>query len=131
MVKRLKAKTGEYQKDGQTKAKYVEIGVIMSNDKGEYALLDPTVNLAGILLQQKILADANGGRSGDRVMVSIFEDDNQRGGSGGGYAQSPQGGQSGGGNYDAPQGGGYGAGGNPNSGRDLGEDIPFAPEWRI
>ncbi len=114
MVKKLKAKTGEYQKDGETKAKYVEIGVIMSNYKGEYALLDPTVNLAGILLQQKILADANGGRSGDRVMVSIFEDGNQRGGSGDGYDQSPQGGQSGG-------------GGNANSGRDLGDEIPFAP----
>ncbi|MFG6573176.1 single-stranded DNA-binding protein [Sulfitobacter sp. 1A13353] len=27
------------------------------------------------------------------------------------------------GNYDAPSG--YGAGGNPNSGRDLGDEIPF------
>ena len=56
MVKRLMVKTGEYQKDGQTKGRYTEVGVIMSNDKGEYALLDPAVNLAGVLLQQKILA---------------------------------------------------------------------------
>ena len=83
MVKRLMVKTGEYQKDGQTKGRYTEVGVIMSNDKGEYALLDPAVNLAGVLMQQKILADANGGRSGDRVMVSIFDNDNQRGGNSG------------------------------------------------
>ena len=30
------------------------------------------------------------------------------------------------------QGGGYGAGGSGNSGgRDLGDEIPFAPEWRV
>ena len=110
MVKRLMVKTGEYQKDGQTKGRYTEVGVIMSNDKGEYALLDPAVNLAGVLLQQKILADANGGRSGDRVMVSIFDNDNQRGG----------GGQSGGGYDSGASGGGYG-GGN----RDLGDEVPF------
>jgi len=117
MVKRLMVKTGEYQKDGQTKGRYTEVGVIMSNDKGEYALLDPAVNLAGVLMQQKILADANGGRSGDRVMVSIFDNDNQRGGNSGAH--------SGGGGYDqSPEG--YG-GGN----RDLGDDIPFIYEWRI
>lgn len=117
MVKRLMVKTGEYQKDGQTKGRYTEVGVIMSNDKGEYALLDPAVNLAGVLLQQKILADANGGRSGDRVMVSIFDNDNQRGG-----------GQPGGGYDSRASGGGYG---NANSGRDLGDEIPFIMEWRV
>ena len=114
MVKRLMVKTGEYQKDGQTKGRYTEVGVIMSNDKGEYALLYPAVNLAGVLLQQKILADANGGRSGDRVMVSIFDNDNQRGG----------GGQSGGGHDSGPSGGGYG-GGNSGGSRDLSDEIPF------
>lgn len=104
MVKRLMVKTGEYQKDGQTKGRYTEVGVIMSNDNGEYALLDPAVNLAGVLMQQKILADKNGGRSGDRVMCSIFDNDNQRGGSGGGQS-----------------GGGYDQGG----GRDLDDSIPF------
>jgi len=88
--------------------------VIMSNDNGEYALLDPAVNLAGVLLQQKILADANGGRSGDRVMVSIFDNDNQRGGGqSGGY---------GGGGYDrSPASGGSGCG----SRRDMDDEIPF------
>jgi hypothetical protein len=121
MVKRLMVKTGEYQKDGQTKGRYTEVGVILSNDNGEYALLDPAVNLAGVLMQQKILADNNGGTSGDRVMVSIFDNDNQRGSSGGSnYQQS-------GGNYDAPDHGG-GSGGA----RDLdGDSIPFAAEWRI
>lgn len=104
MVKRLMVKTGEYQKDGQTKGRYTEVGVIMSNDNGEYALLDPAVNLAGVLLQQKILADTKGGKSGDRVMVSIFDNDNRGSGSGGG-------GQS------------YG-GGNSNPPPDA-NDIPF------
>ena len=37
------------------------------------------------------------------------------GGYGGGYDQSPD---------------SYGGGGNPNSGRDLDDEIPFAPEWK-
>ena len=46
------------------------------------------------------------------------------------------GGNSGGGSggYDSNQGGGsggYGGGGSPNSGRDLGDEIPFGPETRI
>tara|TARA_R110000824_G_scaffold329147_1_gene515967 strand:+ start:245 stop:598 length:354 start_codon:yes stop_codon:yes gene_type:complete len=117
MVKRLMVKTGEYQKDGQTKGRYTEVGVIMSNDKGEYALLDPAVNLAGVLMQQKILADANGGRSGDRVMVSIFDNDNQRGGNSG--------------NQSGGYGGGYDSGASGGGSRDLGDDIPFLYEWRI
>lgn len=116
MVKRLMVKTGEYEKDGQTKGRYTEVGVIMSNDNGEYALLDPAVNLAGILMQQKILADKNGGRSGDRVMVSIFDNDNNRGGgSGGGSSQGGGYDRGSSGNYDAP----------PRQSRDLDDEIPF------
>lgn len=111
MVKRLMVKTGEYQKDGQTKGRYTEVGVIMSNDKGEYALLDPAVNLAGVLMQQKILADANGGRSGDRVMVSIFDNDNQRGGNSG--------------NQSGGYGGGYDSGASGGGNRDLDDEPPF------
>lgn len=110
MVKRLMVKTGEYQKDGQTKGRYTEVGVIMSNDNGEYALLDPAVNLAGVLIHQKILADSKGGKSGDRVMCSIFDNDN-RGGQGGGGSGS-------GGGYGNQSGGGGG-------GRDLDDEIPF------
>ena len=42
MTKRIMAKVGEYEKDGKTKGNYVEIGVILSNENGEYALIDPT-----------------------------------------------------------------------------------------
>ena len=84
MVKRLMAKVGEYQKDGQTKGRYVEIGVIMSTDNGEYALLSPSVDLAGVLMQQRIMAQNGSGKAGDRVMVSIFEENREGRGSGGG-----------------------------------------------
>ncbi|MEH6504973.1 MAG: hypothetical protein V7786_01770 [Sulfitobacter litoralis] len=115
MVKQIKAKVGTYEKNGETKGVYVDIGVIMTNQNGDYALLDPTVNLAGVLLQQQVHANKTNGKSGDRVMCSIFDNDNsQRGG-----------GQSGGGYDSGASGGGYGGGGNPNSGRDLGDEIPF------
>lgn len=127
MVKRLMVKTGDYQKDGQTKGRYTEVGVIMSNDKGEYALLDPAVNLAGVLIQQQILADKNGGRSGDRVMCSIFDNDGQQNSGGQQRQQSGnrgQGQQNNGGGYD--QGGGYGQQqGNQGGNRDLDDEIPF------
>ena len=47
--------------------------------------------------------------------------DGPSGNSGGGNSQQS------GGNYDAPDQGG----GNPNSNRDLGDEIPFLMEWRI
>lgn len=112
MTKRLMAKTGQYQKDGETKNRYTEIGVILSNNNGEYVLLDPSVNLAGVLLQQQALARETNGRAGDRVMVSVFE--------------SNQGARPNGGNSQLSNKG-YGAGGQQ---RDLGDEIPFAPEWR-
>lgn len=77
MAKRITVKVDEYEKDGQTKGKYVEIGVILSNDKGEYMLLDPTVNLAGVLMKQRVLAQKNKSKGGDMVMCSIFDNDNQ------------------------------------------------------
>ncbi len=64
-MKKLMIKNGSYTtKDGEVKNRYQNIGVIMSGDKGEFMLLDPTVNLAGFDRQGK-----------DRVMVSIFEDE--------------------------------------------------------
>ncbi|WP_321337743.1 hypothetical protein [Breoghania sp.] len=87
MVKRLVAKVREYERDGQTKGEYVRIGVILSNDNGEYALIDPTVNLAGVLFKQNRLAHAKGNQPRDAVMASIWAENNQQtgGGSGGGY----------------------------------------------
>lgn len=92
MVKRLMAKVGTYEKDGQTKGRYVEVGVIMENQNGEYALFDPSVNLAGVLMQQHAMAQQTGGRSGDRVMVSIFDNnrDNRGGGQSGGQQSQRQ-----------------------------------------
>ncbi len=103
MTKRLTAKVGEYQKDGHTKGRYVDIGVILSNSNGEYMLLDPTVNLAGVLMQQRILAQSTGKKVGDRVVVSIFDNSRDQGSG-----------------YTVPPGG---AG-------DLDDSIPFAAEWR-
>lgn len=104
MTKRLAAKVGEYEKDGKTKGRYVDIGVILSNDNGEFVLLDPTVSLSGVMMQQRILAQATGKKVGDRVMASVFDNDRQ----GGGYS------------------GGQGAGGGGfGGGADLDDEIPF------
>ena len=84
MAKRLSAKIGEYQKDGQTKGRYVDIGVILSNDNGEYVLLDPTVNLSGVLTMQNMLAHKAGRKVSDRVMVGVFSDDDRGQSSNGG-----------------------------------------------
>jgi len=78
MAKRLVIKTGEYQKDGATKGEYMKLGVVLSNDNGSYVLLDPSVNLAGALIKQNVLAEKQGKPARDMLMVSIFEDDNQR-----------------------------------------------------
>ena len=78
MAKRITAKVGQYEKDGQTKGQYVEIGALMSNQNGEFILLSPTVDLAGVLMQQRILAQVNGKKAGDRVMCSIFDSDNRQ-----------------------------------------------------
>lgn len=90
MVKRLAAKVGEYQKEGQTKGRYVELGVILSGDRGEYILMDPTVNLAGVLSVQNMMNHKNGKKVSDRIMVSIFSDED-RGSSQGGGSQGDAG----------------------------------------
>ena len=74
-MKKLMIKTGTYQKDGQTKNRWTQLGVIMSNENGEYALLDPSVNLAGCLMQQNAIDPQ---RASARLMVSVFEQDSQR-----------------------------------------------------
>lgn len=108
MAKRLTAKVGTYEKDGQTKGRYVDLGVILSNNNGEYILLDPSVSLAGVQAMQNAMAD----RPRDKVMVSIFENDRN----GGRRQQS---------------GGGYGSGSGGRPSDDLdGDSIPFAPEVR-
>jgi len=72
MAKRLVAKIDTYEKDGQTKGKYVEVGVILPSDNGEYALIHPHIDFAGLLIQQRLL---NPGKAGKSVLCSIFEND--------------------------------------------------------
>lgn len=107
MTKRLTAKIGTYEKDGQTKGRYTSLGVVLSNNNGEYMLIDPTVSLSGVLALQNAMALAEGKPQRDRVMVSVFSDDTRGGGSQGGYV----------------------AGGGPNSG-GMDDDVPFMMEWR-
>jgi len=80
MTKRLSAVVGEYtdKQSGQQKADWANVGIIGVSQKGkEYMLLDPTVNLAGVLLKQNILAVNKGEKLSDMVMISIIEDSNQ------------------------------------------------------
>jgi len=114
MTKRLVAVTGEYisKQDNQQKAEYTEIGVIIvgKNNK-EYALLDPSVNLAGVLMKQNALAAKRNEPPSSTVMVSLFDQDAQQQAPQGGYQQQPQGYQQGyqqpNGPAPAPQQGGY------------------------
>ena len=78
MTKRIAAKIGSYEKDGQTKGEYVDIGVILNNDNGEYVLLNPTVDLAGVLMKQRMLAQETGKKAGGSVIASVFDSDRQQ-----------------------------------------------------
>ena len=95
MTKRLVAITGEYvsKQDNQQKAEYTEIGVIITGKNGkDYALLDPAINLAGVLMKQNALAAKRNEPPSDRVMLSVFEQDNQQQGQQQqGYQQPQQG----------------------------------------
>ena len=73
-MKKLLAKIGTYEKDGETKNRYAQLGVIQENQHGEYMLLDPSVSLSGILALQNAMT----GEVRKNVMVSIFEQDNQQ-----------------------------------------------------
>lgn len=110
MTKRLVAKTGEFQNNqGETKGEYTRIGVLMDGNDGQYMLLDPTVNLAGVLAKQNVMAGNQGKPMRDSVMVSVYENDNQQqqpqqGGYQQPQQQTPQQQQ----NWQQPQQGGYG-----------------------
>lgn len=74
-MKKIVAKVGQYTNaQGETKNNWVDIGVIMENQNGEYIMLNPTVDLAGVLMKQRILAQKTNGKSGDNVMCSIFDE---------------------------------------------------------
>lgn len=108
MSKRIVAKTGSYtNKAGEDKNEWQEIGVILSNDGGEYVLLDPTVSLSGVLAKQNILALNNQKNQRDNIMCSVF-DDSQQNNQGGqqGQQQAPSQSQQQGGYNQSPQGAG-------------------------
>ena len=88
MSKKLSAAVGSYQKDGQDKVRWQNIGVILDNNGKEYVLLDPTVSLGGIMALQNAEAMKKGEPLRDRIMVGVFEEDNQQ--QGGYQQQVPQ-----------------------------------------
>ena len=71
-------KTGEYTNNqGENKGRYTNIGVVMNGDNGQYMLLEPGINLAGILIQQNQMAVAKGQQPRSNVMVSLYEPNQQ------------------------------------------------------
>lgn len=75
MTKKILAKVGTYQNaQNETKNDYVKIGVVMSNENGEYLLLDPTVSLSGVLQKQNALAAKENKPQRDMVMGGIFDE---------------------------------------------------------
>jgi hypothetical protein len=78
-MKRIVARIGSYEKDGQTKGEYVDVGVILKNkNDGEYVLLNPTVDLTGVLVKQGMLAQENGKKARGSVLASVFDGDRQQ-----------------------------------------------------
>ncbi len=99
MSKDIVAKTNEYQnREGETKAEWTKIGVVLENQNGEYILLDPSVNLSGVLQKQNMLAaeqKKNGNdkaRMGKAVMCSIFDKSEGQQGGNSAPRQAPSGG---------------------------------------
>lgn len=91
MNKKISAKIGEYtNQSGEIKGRYANLGVILSNDKGEFMLLDPTVNLAGVLQLQNQLDLKQGKDQSDRIMCGIFQEQQQGQQQQGQQQQAPQ-----------------------------------------
>lgn len=115
MTKRLSAVTGNYtNQQGGQKAEWTNVGVMITGKNGkDYVLLDPTVNLSGVLLKQNAIAAKEGKPPSDSVMLSVF-DEQQNNQPQNGYSQqqsAPQNGyppqQSGYNQQSSPQQGGY------------------------
>lgn len=84
MAKKLSAAIGSYTKDNQQKTRWQNIGVILEKDGKEFVLLDPTVDLGAVLQLQNIEAMNQGKPLSDRIMVGVFEEQQQ------GYQQPQQ-----------------------------------------
>lgn len=59
----LAVKVGEYQKDGQTKNRYINVGSVMSGENGQFILMDRTFNPAGVPNPD----------NKDSVLISVFD----------------------------------------------------------
>lgn len=62
MIKKydIVATVGSYTKNGVTKKKYKNVGVVMENDKGPFILLDRSFNPAGVSSE------------GENIILSLF-----------------------------------------------------------
>jgi hypothetical protein len=87
-MKNLAVANGTYEKDGQQKTRWVNVGKILEKDGKEFMLIDPLVNFAAFPREQ----------GKDMVMVGIFEENNNQQGQQQGYNQQQQ--QQ---NYNQPQ----------------------------
>lgn len=69
----LVVKTGEYtDRDGNTKSRFKNVGVVMDGQSGPYILLDRTFNPAGV-----------GGQDGrESIIISMYEPRDENGGQG-------------------------------------------------
>ena len=92
MTKRLSAVTGNYtNQQGEQKAEWTNVGVIITGKNGkDYALLDPSVNLAGVLLKQNQIAIKKGEQPSDMVMLSVFDEQQNQQQPQQQYNQAPQ-----------------------------------------
>lgn len=60
----LACKTGTYEKNGETKNRYKNVGLILENEEGKkMVMIDPTFNFAAVKRED----------GKDMVMVSMFE----------------------------------------------------------
>lgn len=113
-IRDLAVKTGEYRdRDGNTKGRYENVGVMMrGDDGGEFLLIKRTFNPAGVPNPD----------NRDTVSVSCFKAERRDN-------PPPRQSSSQRQQYDErnppPQGGGHGGAG------DFDDAIPFAPEWRV
>ena len=82
MSKKLAVANGNYQKDGQEKTRWVNVGVILEKNGKEFMLVDPTINFAAFPREE----------GKDMVMVGIFEEqqNNQQQGGNNNYQQPQQ-----------------------------------------
>ncbi len=94
----LVVKTGEYtDRDGNTKSRFKNVGVVMDGQNGPYILLDRTFNPAGVPGQD----------DRESIIVSMYEPRDNNG------DQQPQRSQQGGGNQRS------------SARQDLDDSIPF------